>query len=58
VPNRDEREGFHHRFREKYWEVLAKHLLYVHECITKLKVVHEEEPMIGADPSLLLLSIH
>lgn len=42
VPNRDEWEGFLPRFRGEDWEVPAEHLLNFHECISKLKVVHED----------------
>ena len=42
VPDRSEWEGPLPRFRGEYWEVQAKLLLNFHECMLKLKVVHED----------------
>ena len=41
VPNISEWEGHIPRFRGEYWEVPTKFLLDFHECMIKLKVIHE-----------------
>jgi hypothetical protein len=41
-PDRSEWEGFLPRFRGEDWEVPAEFLLDFHECMLKLKVVHED----------------
>ena len=41
VPCRYEWEGFLPRFRGEDWEVPAEFLLDFHECMLKLKVIHE-----------------
>jgi hypothetical protein len=40
-PDRSEWEGCLPRFRGENWEVPAEFLLYFHECMLKMKVVHE-----------------
>jgi hypothetical protein len=42
VPDRSEWEGPLPRFRGEYWEVPVEFLLYFHECMLKLKVIHED----------------
>jgi hypothetical protein len=42
VPDRSEWEGFLPRFRGEDWEMLAGFLLDFHECILKLKFIHED----------------
>jgi hypothetical protein len=42
VHDRSEWEGPLSSFRGEYWEVLAEFLLNFHECMLKLKVIHED----------------
>jgi hypothetical protein len=42
VPDRSEWEGCLPRFREENWEMPVEFLLDFHECILKLKVIHED----------------
>jgi hypothetical protein len=42
VPDRSEWEGCLPRFRGENWEMPAEFLLDFHECILKLKVIHED----------------
>ena len=41
VPDRSEWEGYLPRFRGEDWEVPTDFLLDSHECLIKLKVIHE-----------------
>ena len=42
VPSRDECERIIPIFQGEYWEVPAEHLLYFHDCIHRLQIVHED----------------
>ena len=41
VPSRDEWENSLPRFRGEYWESLDEHLLYFHDFIHRLQIMHE-----------------